>query len=173
MARANTYSILSILLSLSYIHVTHPGRDRSPISCRHHSCQWYCTTTCHLLVPHLCRSHTLYPGTQRGSGRALPQNFHQLQRCLAKQRHINNSKKTSHCGSTSQPLCIAVPVTHHDWDRIHISCQYQSCLWWHTSGSRHCDPLWYSCHIPPPERRRGRHTPLRLRFLQMCTELSG
>ena len=61
---------------------THPGQDRNPISCPRQSCQWYCTTTCHLLVPHWCRSHTLFPGTQRGSGRALPLNCHRLQRCL-------------------------------------------------------------------------------------------
>lgn len=158
---------------MSYVYVTHPGQDRSPISCLHHSCQWYCTTTCHLLVPRWCRSCTLYPGTQRGSGRALPQNCHRLQQCLAKQRHNNHSKNRSHCASTPHCLCAVFPVTHHDWDRIQTSCLGQSCLWWHTSGNHHYGPLWYSCHIPPPERRRGRRTWLRRRFLRMCTELSG
>lgn len=100
-----------LILILSYIHITHPGQDKGPISCRHHSCQWYCTTTCHLLVPHLCRSRTLYPGTQRGSDKAPPQRFHQLQQCLAKQRHNINSKITSwqystvfrKCGSRHSP----------------------------------------------------------------------
>lgn len=49
------------------------------------------------------------------------------------------------------PPCYSsavVPVTHHGRDRIHISCLCQSCLWWHTSGIRHCGPLWYSCHTP-------------------------
>lgn len=77
----------------SFSLITHPGQDRSPISCHHHSCQWYRTTTCHLLAPHLCRSHTFFPETQTGSGKSLPLNFHQLQQCLSKQRHNKNSKK--------------------------------------------------------------------------------
>lgn len=79
------------VLSLSYDFDTNPGRDKSPTSCRRHSCQWCCTTTCHLLSPHLYMSYTPFPRTQTGSGRDLPGNFLQLQLCLDKQRHNSDS----------------------------------------------------------------------------------
>lgn len=81
----------NLLFFFCLVFVAHPGQDRSPISGHHHSCQWCCTTACHLLVPRLCMSDTPYPGTQRGSGRDLPQNFHQLQLYLDKQRHNSSS----------------------------------------------------------------------------------
>lgn len=86
--------------------------------------------------------------------------------------NTNNSKKTSLCDCDLMHLYAGFPVTHLDLDRIHISCPCQSCLWWHTNGSHHFGPPWYSCYTPSPERRRGRHIYLHWHFLQMFSELS-
>lgn len=69
-----------------------------------------------------------------------------------KQTHKISSWKTNHCDHIEQHLFIVVSVTHHDWGRIHILRPCQNWLWWNTSGSHHCDPLWCSCHILYPGR---------------------
>lgn len=139
------YNMVPHISTLLQPFLTYPCLGRNPIFGLHRSCRWLHTITCHLFCPQWCKSHTGFPRTQRGSGRALPQSCHQSQRTLVKHSH-NYSQKRCHCGRTQHCLCAVVSVTHRDWDRIHMPCHCQSFLWWHTSGNHHCGPLWYNCH---------------------------